>query len=294
MTLEQLRIFLAVAERGHVTQAAGALNMTQSAVSAAIAALETRHGVRLFDRVGRNVELNAAGRLFRDEARAVLASVAAAERALQDLADLRRGSLSIHASQTIANYWLPAHLNAYRSRHPSISLKVSINNTDQVARAVMDGAADLGLVEGATDFALLEKRLLTGDALAIVVAPNHAWGARTSVAPVELTETSWVLREPGSGTRAEFEEAIAAHGLSLADLPLALELPSNEAIRAAVEAGAGATAISHLVTEAAVSAGRLHRIDFPFPARPFHAVWHRERRLTKASEAFLNQVLAGG
>ena len=104
MTLEQLRIFVAVAERGHVTQAAGALNLTQSAVSAAIAALETRHGVRLFDRVGRSIEVNAAGKLFLEEARAVLAGAAAAERALEDLAELRRGSLSIFASQTIANY----------------------------------------------------------------------------------------------------------------------------------------------------------------------------------------------
>ena len=292
MTLEQLRIFVAVAERLHVTQAAGALNMTQSAVSAAIAALETRHGVRLFDRVGRSVELNAAGRLFLEEARTVLASAAAAERALQDLAELRRGSLSIHASQTIANYWLPARLHAYRTRHAGISVKVRINNTEQVARAVIEGVADLGFVEGVIDSALLQERLLPGDALAIVVAAGHPWGTQGSVAPGELAQTPWVLREPGSGTRAEFEDAIGAHGLSLGDLAVALELPSNEAICAAVEAGAGAAAISHLVSDAAVSAGRLRRIDFPFPARPFHAVWHRERRLAKATEAFLQQVLA--
>jgi DNA-binding transcriptional LysR family regulator len=297
MTLEQLRIFVAVAERGHVTQAAGALNMTQSAVSAAIAALETRHGVRLFDRVGRSIEINAAGKLFLEEARAVLAGASAAERALEDLAELRRGSLSIHASQTIANYWLPARLHAYRTHHPGISLRVSINNTEQVARAVIEGLADLGLVEGATDLGPLEKRPFTGDALAIVVAAGHPWAGhpwagRGSVTPSDLKDTPWVLREPGSGTRAEFEDAIAGHGLTLADLTVALELPSNEAICAAVEAGAGAAAISHLVSDAAVSAGRLRRIGFAFPARPFHALWHRERRLTRATEAFLQQVVA--
>jgi DNA-binding transcriptional LysR family regulator len=57
-----------------------------------------------------------------------------------------------------------------------------------------------------------------------------------------------------------------------------------------VEAGAGATAISHFVTEAAVRAGRLHRLSFPFPERPFHAVWRRERHITKATEAFLEQL----
>ncbi|MFW6077561.1 MAG: LysR substrate-binding domain-containing protein, partial [Hyphomicrobiales bacterium] len=174
---------------------------------------------------------------------------------------------------------------------PGIAVHVSIDNTEQVARAVIDGSADLGLVEGATDLALLQKRRITGDALAIVVAAGHPWAGRDAVAPGELKESPWVLREPGSGTRAEFEDAIAAHGLALDDLSVSLELPSNEAICAAIEAGAGAAAISHLVSDAAVSAGRLHRIGFAFPARPFHAVWHRERRLTRATEAFLQQVL---
>ncbi len=81
MTLEQLRIFVAVAERQHVTQAAAQLNLTQSAVSSAVSALETRHDVKLFDRVGRNIVLNQVGEAFLKEARAVLARAAAAEAA---------------------------------------------------------------------------------------------------------------------------------------------------------------------------------------------------------------------
>src|SRR3546814_5240325 len=91
MTLEQLRIFVAVAERQHVTRAAAALNVTQSAASAAIAALEARHDIRLFNRVGRGIELTEAGRRFLDEARAVLARAADAEQILADFGDMRRG-----------------------------------------------------------------------------------------------------------------------------------------------------------------------------------------------------------
>ena len=87
MTLEQLRIFVAVAEREHVTAAARELSLTQSAVSNAIAALEERHDVHLFDRVGRGVVLNAVGRSFLPEARAVLARAQAAENALADMSD---------------------------------------------------------------------------------------------------------------------------------------------------------------------------------------------------------------
>ena len=100
MTLEQLRIFIAVAEKQHVTQAASELNLTQSATSAAIAALEARYGIKLFDRVGRGIVLTQTGRDFLNEARAVVARAKAAAEVLNDLAGLKRGSLMLAASQT--------------------------------------------------------------------------------------------------------------------------------------------------------------------------------------------------
>jgi len=137
VTLEQLRIFIAVAERQHVTRAAEALNLTQSAVSSAITTLEGRHGVALFDRIGRGVVLNSAGEVFLNEARKVLAQAQAAEAALADLSGLERGRLSIHASQTIAGYWLPPRLTRFHEAHPGIEIDVAIGNTAQVARAAV-------------------------------------------------------------------------------------------------------------------------------------------------------------
>src|SRR5262249_10184228 len=121
MTLEQLRIFEAVAQREHVTRAAEALNLTQSAVSAAIAALEDRHAVALFSRVGRRIELTDAGRLFLDEASAVLARARAAELALSEIAGLERGALTIYASQTIASYSLPFRLVSFLPPPPPLT-----------------------------------------------------------------------------------------------------------------------------------------------------------------------------
>ena len=125
-----------------VTRAAEALHLTQSAVSAAIAALESHYGVSLFHRVGRRIELNEEGRLFLGEARAVLARASAAELALSELSGLKRGTLSVQASQTIASYWLPQRLVAFRCRHPQLEIQVTIGNTAQVAKAVADGVAD--------------------------------------------------------------------------------------------------------------------------------------------------------
>ena len=118
MTLDQLKVFVAVAERQHVTQAARALNLAQSAASQAISALEAEFKVKLFDRVGRRIELTAAGRLLLDEARGILARAATACLKMTELGELQRGTLHVHASQTIASYWLPSRLMAYRQRYP--------------------------------------------------------------------------------------------------------------------------------------------------------------------------------
>lgn len=296
MTLDQLRIFVAVAERLHVTQAAQELNITQSAASAAIAALESRHGVRLLNRVARHIELTEAGRLFLGEAKAILARVAAAEKVLDDLSELRRGRLVVHASQTIANYWLPARLDAYRRRYPAIAVSLTISNTHQVARAVLEGGADLGFVEGDEAEPALGRRALLGDDLVVVVAADHPWAGKGALDPARLIDADWVLREPGSGTRDHFEKALRRLGLKSRQLRIVLELPSNEAMLAAVAAGAGATAISTLVLGATPHAADLCRVDPPLTARPFHMLWHRERARSKAAQAFVDLLTgdAGG
>src|SRR5215471_14313799 len=175
MTLDQLRVFVAVAERQHLTKAAEALNLAQSAVSTAISTLENRHNTKLFHRVGRGIELTEAGILFEKEARAILARVASAELMLAELAGLKRGTLVVQASQTIASYWLPQRLVTFHRTYPEIALQVGIGNTAQVAKAVIDGAAELGFVEGAIVEPVLACEWLSEDRMVLVVAPPHPW-----------------------------------------------------------------------------------------------------------------------
>jgi DNA-binding transcriptional LysR family regulator len=291
MTLEQLKIFVAVAERQHITRAAEALALTQSAVSASIAALEARHGTNLFDRVGRGITLTTAGELFLPEARAVLARAATAEQTLSELAGLKRGTLSVQASQTIASYWLPRHLVALRRAHPGIEIRLAIGNTAQVAHAVTAGEAELGFVEGVVAEGQLISRCVARDQLMIVVAPNHPWAAAKRLTPAELAAGEWVLREPGSGTRSEFEHAMESFGVAARQLHVALELPSNEAVRAAVEAGLGATAVSASVAAPSIEAGLLRPVNLSLPERDFHVVYHRERSLSRACQAFFTLLV---
>ncbi|SEM06324.1 DNA-binding transcriptional regulator, LysR family [Bosea lupini] len=286
MTLEQLRIFVAVAEREHVTRAAAELNLTQSATSAAIAALEHRHAVKLFDRVGRRIVLTDAGRLFLNEARAILARAATGERVLSDLAGLKRGRLSLAASQTVGNYWLPRRLALFRARHPGIETPLVIGNTETVAAAIHDGLADIGFVEGEIDDPLLAQETVAKDDLAIVVAPGHPWAGKERVAPAEFVESRWVLREPGSGTRQALEAVLAGAGRSVADLDVLLELPANEAVRTAVDAGSAAALMSRLVVANALRSGLLAEVATDIPSRRFVMLRHKERYVGRPAQAF--------
>lgn len=290
MTLEQLRIFVAVAEKQHVTRAASELNLTQSATSAAIAALEARYGIKLFDRIGRGIALTQTGKDFLVEARAVLARAKDATQVLNDLAGLKRGSLSIAASQTVGNYWLPRRIQTFHAAYPGIELRLAISNTEQVARMVIEGSADLGIVEGDLDVSLLTVSKIDGDCLILAVGTKHPWANRTKVSAKDLPTTSWILRERGSGTRSMFEAALRQNGLKLSDLRIALELPSNEAVRSAVEAGDAATAVSDLVAAPSIAAKTLHRVRFDLPRRSFYILRHKERHISRAEDTLLKSL----
>jgi DNA-binding transcriptional LysR family regulator len=287
MTLEQLRIFVAVAERLHMTRAAAALHITQSAASAAVAALEARYGARLFDRVGRGLVLSETGRMFLPEAKAVLGRAETARRTLDDLAGLRKGIVTLFASQTLASYWLPPRMARFAQAYPRIELRLSIGNTAQVARAVTEGEAELGFIEGPVDDPALAHARVGSDRLALVAAPAHPLAMAEAITAVELASVSWALREPGSGTRAELEQALRQLGLDPAALKVVLVFPSNEAIMAAVSSGDLVAAVSELAVKSMVEIGRLRQLPFAFAERPFELLTHRERRRSRAAASFI-------
>ena len=293
MTLEQLRIFIAVAEREHVTQAAHDLHLTQSAVSSAITALEGRYAIKLFDRIGRRIALTDAGRTFLGEARAILVRAADGEAVLSDLADFRRGELAIAASQTIGTYWIPRVIQAFTTSYPGIRVTLELGNTEFVAARLREGAALIGFVEGPVDEPSLAVDYLFEDELVLVAATADPWLAGGGGMMERLRSAHWVLREKGSGTRVALEQALAHYGLSAADIDVALELPSNETVRTAVEAAAGVTILSRMVAGAALKAGALAQLETPLPGRGFHALRHRERYFGRAAAAFVDLVRPG-
>jgi len=291
MNFDQLRIFVAVADRGHVTMAAKALGLSQSATSAAIKALEEANGVRLFNRVGRRIELSQVGTRFLPEAKAVLDRIAAARLVLDNISQAIAGSVSVAASQTIASYWLPRRLASFHELHPAVRLDVSIGNTRQVESSVLDGAADIGLVEGRTRSDLLKRIPVDVDRLVLVIAKSRGDVSAGTGVPVDLSTLRWIVRERGSGTREVLEDLVAREGKSVEDLAVFLVLPGNEAVRHAVEAGAGATIISQLVVAQAIANGSVTVIPYDIPTREFVLISHRDRQPTLSRAALKSFLL---
>jgi DNA-binding transcriptional LysR family regulator len=305
MTLEQLRIFLAVAEMLHFTRAAEALYITQPAVSAAIQTLETEYGTRLFHRIGRHIEITDAGKLLQAEAQKILDHVELTERGLKELNNLQRGELKLGASLTVGNYWLPEKISQFKQLYPGIFIDCKLGNAEEICEGTAVGMYDLGLVTGEIKASLqhcLEKQEVGSDRLKIVVSQSHPWFQRSEIYVDELLNTSWVMRESGSGAQQMFHQALENWGIEPSSLDVVLHLNTSEMVKAVVESGVGAAAIPESIVKKELQLGTLHAVRIINPGKKssktleiVQPVWklkHRQRFHTRVMAAFESLLMA--
>lgn len=292
MTLEQLRIFIMVAETLNMRVAAERLYLTQPAVSAAIAALENRYGIKLFDRVGRALELNEMGRRFLPEAQAILDKVKEACGLFENLSGLVQGTFCIAASQTVATYYLPSHLARFASAHPGLTLEILVGNTVQAISYVLAGDADMGVIEGQTEEQSLEIQPIRGDSFGFYVAPTHFLAGCIPTRD-DLLKACWVSREVGSGTRDYVVSTLKKRFfLDFDELKIRLELLSNDAVLEAVMEGEFMAAETDLAAKLRLHNGLIQRLDYTLRERNFYIIRHRERCPFPAVREFCSLLLA--
>ncbi|WP_034594858.1 LysR family transcriptional regulator [Hamadaea tsunoensis] len=267
-------LLLSVARLGSLGRAAAEHGMSQPAASARLRQLERALGVQLLRRSPRGSTLTDAGALVVDWAQAVLDAAYTLATGAASLRSARHGRLRVAASQTVAEYLLPAWLVTLRSGRPELTVSLRAANTAQVVEAVHAGDADLGFIEGPQVAAGLRARDIAADRLLVVVAPGHPWTRRRRLGLGELAAAPLIMREQGSGTRAALLAALAAHGIGEVAEPL-LQLSSTTAIKHAVAAGTGAAVLSSLAVSAELRTGALVAVDVPGLAleRVLRAVW---------------------
>lgn len=298
MTLEQLRIFLAVVEHLHFTRAAEELYITQPAVSAAVQCLEKEYSVKLFHRVGRRIEITDAGRMLQVEAQKILDQVTLTERGLYELNNLKRGELRLGSSLTIGNYWLPDRISEFKRQYPGINVNCVVANAEEISAGTAAGSFDLGLVTGEVKSGLqetLDQQVVGKDRLQIIVGRSHPWYEQETIALEDLPTSAWVMREPGSGIQQMFEQALNSWGINPSDLNIVLVLNTSEMVKAVVESGVGATAISEMMIQKELLLNSLRTVKV-VDSRNDHApleivqsvlvLKHRQRFQTRLAMAF--------
>jgi DNA-binding transcriptional LysR family regulator len=293
LTLGQLRTFLAVASTGSVRAAADQLVVTQPAVSSALAAVRKQVGVALVMRDGRGLRLTPAGEALAERARAALALLDEAVAAARGEADPDRGRLRLASVTTAGEHLAPPLLASFLADHPEVTVSLEVGNRRRVADLLSHHEVDLAIggrpPPGAETLAVRANRLVV---VAAATGARRRRRTARAVTKAELAAATWLLREPGSGTRATAEALLEELGIT----PRILTFGSNGAVVESVRIGLGVTLISADAVAGDLAGGGLEEWEHPgLPIeRPWHLLGRAGEPLAPTPERFLTHLLNSG
>ncbi|MGV6806416.1 MAG: LysR substrate-binding domain-containing protein [bacterium] len=250
-TLRQLQVFLAAANHENISRASLDLHLSQSAASSALKELESHIGVQLFDRAGKRLKLNDQGRLLRPKVEELLARAEELEDEL--VLHTKAGPITVGATMTIGNYLAVDIMSRYLAEDPAARVTLQVANTKTIAEKVKNFDIDIGLIEGELYDPELDVDVWMEDELVPFCSPQHPLAKKRRLTDADILRESWIVREQGSGTRQAFDRAM--HGL-LPDLHIT-ELEHTEAIKRAVSANLGISALSRFTLEEEFESRRL-------------------------------------
>jgi DNA-binding transcriptional LysR family regulator len=291
LTLRQLKIFARAASRSSLTRAAEDLHLSQPAVSMQIKQLEDAVGMPLFDRVGKGLQLTAAGRELERYAREITAKVDEIGEVMDEIRGLKRGSLSIAVATTVSQYAIQA-VAGFHKRYPGISVSLDVTNRKSLLSQLENNEADIVLMGFPP-----RKRQFVADPfmdnpLVVIAAAGHRLSGRKAINLAEIAGETFLLREPGSGTRQAIERYLRNKGVTLSST---LFMSGNEAIKHGVEAGLGLAIVSRHTIALELKAGRLCELPvrgFPL-VRQWFLVRPTSKRYSAAARAFSDFILSG-
>jgi DNA-binding transcriptional LysR family regulator len=260
---EKLKTFLVVVRSGSITQAAKELYVSQPAVTLQIHKLEQEYKVMLFYRREKGVELTAAGKVLYNFALRINQLYEEAAGELGALTGDIRGALHVGATLTIGEYLLPQIVGRFKSKFPQVDFLLEVENTLKVVDQVASGKLDCGLVEGPFENGLVRSEKLADDELVVVCSVNHRLANFSELDLDTLCNASFVLREPGSGTRRVFEDALRHAGVDPTNLKVIMQLGSTQAVKALVAESVGITVISERAVRNEIRQGILKRLEVP-------------------------------
>ena len=256
-TLRQLDTFLEVARQLSVSRAADLLHVTQPAVSMQIGQLEDIIGIPLFEQTGRKIRLTDAGLDFQTYAIGAVAQLTQLDDAMAQRRGLKKGRVTL-AMVSTAKYFVPMLLVKFRQRFPDIEVTLQIHNRENVTQLLLRNEIDLVIMGRAPDTVDCVATAFATNPMGIISAPEHPLSRRREASLAILNDQEFVVREPGSCTRAAMEQLFAEHAITPR---IVMEMPSNETIKQAVMAGMGLSFLSLRTMRQELASGHLVLLD---------------------------------
>jgi DNA-binding transcriptional LysR family regulator len=293
VSLRQLRVFAAVARHLSFARAAEELNLSPPAVSMQVKELEAEVGLPLFDRTSRKVALTTVGEYLLAYTRKVLAAMRDAEDVVARFRGLKTGALDV-AMVSTAKYFVPRLLAQFRDEHPGIEVRLHVcNNRDEIVALLQQGDAELAIMGRPPQGWPTRAEPFAMHPHVLVTAPQHVFTRMERVPARALQEESFIVREPGSGTRAALDEYLHAHHLTMR---AAMQMSSNESIKQAVMAGMGVALLSLHTLGLELDHGLIAvpEVEGLPVMRRWHVVNNVAKTLSPAAEAFRYFMLECG
>ncbi|HEY5994979.1 MAG TPA: LysR family transcriptional regulator [Gallionellaceae bacterium] len=289
LTLRQLQVFESVARHLSHSKAAAELFLSQPAVSMQIRQAEETIGLALFEQVGKKLYLTEPGRELLHYSRLILQQLDEMEGVFSEMKGLARGRLNI-AVVSSANYFMPQLLAKFFQQHPGIQVSLQVANRDAVVKQLDENRADLAIMGRPPEGTEMQAESFLQNPLVVIAPPSHPLVRLHRIKPAQLARETFLLREPGSGTRGVAERFFADHRIRL---PSSMEMDTNEAIKQSVQAGMGLGIISRHSIELELETGRLAILDaehFPI-VRHWYLAHRKNKRLSGAALAFKQFLL---
>ncbi|WP_341667076.1 LysR family transcriptional regulator [Alcaligenes sp. SDU_A2] len=288
ISIRQLEVFVGIATLGTVRACAQSIHLSQPAASMALSELEKQLDCPLFERTPGRMQLTSRGKQLLPQAREILERLREMQ-SQHDQSELR-GEIRIGASNTVGNYLIGDLVGNFVRLHPRVSLHVSVENTAEIVNRLLEHRCDIACVEGPVNHPQLETWHWRDDALVVCAAPDHALAAKPRLSQRDFAGASWIMRERGSASRAQTEQALSV-------LPaghILMELGQVEAIKQAVIAGLGLACLPQAATVDAVANGRLRILHTPFLdlKRRLSVVLPKERYRSDVLAAFAQHLQA--
>jgi DNA-binding transcriptional LysR family regulator len=289
LDIHQLEIFAKVAELKNFSKAAQEMYLTQPTVSQHVSSLENYLGIKLFDRMGKEVALTKAGEILYRYAKQITSLRGEAQQALDHFRGKKSGHLTLGASTIPGEYILPSLLGKFKKEYPSISVTLRIGDTEEIVDALLTSRIELGIIGAKISHTRLHYTSFVEDELIVVVPRGHRWWKKTSIGIQELCDEPFIMREAGSGTRISMENRLEEIGITSNDLTIIAEVGSTTAVKQAIKAHLGVSLISERAVEEEIRLQQFRKVPIKKVEfkRTFFIIQDKKRSASPLCKAFI-------